>query len=39
MEKFPDRPDSELMVDREDLVDFDESLLHEDSWEIELNAD
>ena len=39
VKKFPDRPNSELIVERGDRVDFDESLLPEDSWEIELDTD
>ena len=37
--KFPDRPNGMLRVDSGDRVDFDESLLPEDSWETELDAD
>ena len=36
---FQDRPNCDLVVDNVDRVDFDESLLPEDSWEIELNTD
>ena len=39
MAKFPYRSNSGLVVDSVDHVDFDESLLPEDSWEIELDAD
>ena len=37
--QFPDRPGNVLVADCEDRVDFDESLLPEDSWENELAAD
>ena len=30
--QFPDRPGNTLVVNCEDRVDFDESLLPEDSW-------
>ena len=39
MLQFPDRPSSVLVTDCGDRVDFDESLLPEDSWEGELAAD
>ena len=38
MVKIPDRPESRLVFNSGDLVDFDESLLSDDSWEIELDA-
>ena len=37
--KFSDRPNSELMVDRGDRVDFGEPIIPEYSWGIELDAD
>ena len=37
--QFPDRPGNVLVANCEDSVDFDESLLPEDSWENELAAD
>ena len=37
--KFPYRSNSGLVFESVDHVDFDESLLPEDSWEIELDAD
>ena len=37
--QFPDRPVNVLVANCEDRVDFDESLLPEDSWENELAAD
>ena len=37
--QFTDRPGNILVANFEDRVDFDESLLPEDSWENELAAD
>ena len=37
--EYPDRPDTNLVVDEVDRVDFDESLLPEDSWATELEND
>ena len=37
--EYPDRPDTNLVVDKVDRVDFDESLLPEDSWATELEND
>ncbi|OWY95807.1 reverse transcriptase [Phytophthora megakarya] len=36
---FPDRPRVELTVDEADRLDFDEFLLPEDSWVLDLGAD
>lgn len=37
--EYPDRPDTKLVVNEVDRVDFDESLLPEDSWATELEND
>ena len=37
--KFPDQPNGELTGASEDRVDFDRSLLPEDSWKIKVDAD
>ena len=36
---FPDRPRNQLIVEEADRLDFDESMLPEDSWERTLDKD
>ncbi|TKH92700.1 hypothetical protein FCN21_09425 [Campylobacter jejuni] len=39
VKEYPDRPQVRLSVDASDRVDFDEVLLPEDSWNVDLEAD